>query len=140
MGPQLYCIFIATGVGLVLDIVDRFRGIPSTLDARDDLIRRISNGGIAFLVLCLGFWFLLPSTASLSTFGMPNGPSDVATPRDVLRYLQWYNKAIVSLSDTLNWLLFASVFWIGWNVVSALRMRSPHSTRERAATVDDRGA
>jgi len=140
MGPQIWCMLVAIAVLFALGVIDKIRGIPSRLDARDAWLRQMSNSGIAFLVLCVGLWFFLPSTPSLSTFSMPDGPSDVSTPRDVLKYLQKYNVAIVSLSDTLHWLLFTGVFWIGWSVVTALRVKRAPATTGAASAIDAKAA
>ena len=112
---------VAIVVAFALQIIDYARGVTSTFTDRERLLRTLTNNSIAFLTLCVGLWFCLPSTPSLSTFGLPATTSDVTSPEKLLKYLQDYNDAIVRVSDTLRWFLLAGVFWVGWSVISILR-------------------
>ena len=112
---------VAIVVALALPLIDYARGVTSTFTDRERRLRTMTNNGIAFLILCIGLWFCLPSTPSLSTFGLPATTADVTSPEKLLKYLQDYNDAIVRVSDSLRWLLLAGVFWVGWSVISIHR-------------------
>jgi len=119
--PPVIAMLVAIAVTVALAIWDAVRGVTSRLTDREQILRQMSNNGIGLIVLCLGLWFSLPSTPVLSTFGLPKTAADVASPERVLRYLQDYNAAIVRLTDTLFWLLFTCVFWVGWSFTTGLR-------------------
>jgi hypothetical protein len=139
LSPPLVAVVVAIVVAHALHFLDYARGVTSELTDREKILRETTNNGIAFLVLCIGLLFCLPSTPSLSTFGHPGTAADVASPERVLKYLQDYNDAIVRLSDTLQWLLFTGVFWLGWNIISMLR-RVKRTSVAHTISADSHGA
>ena len=72
-------------------------------------------------VMLLVLWFALPSTPVLATFGYPSsverltpyGNSTTVDPRQLLRYLQDYNRALVRTTEVVHWLIFISIWWFG---------------------------
>lgn len=89
-------------------------------------LQQITFATGAMLVLLVS---LLPTTPSLSTFGLPKTPSDLDSPERVLRYLQTYNKALTRTIDVTFWALFVFVWWFLAAVYSV----------SRAATAVNRG-
>lgn len=66
---------------------------------------------IVFGSLLLFLWLLLPSAASLSTFGYPESVSQITNKKHLLDILQDSNKAIVRTTQVVHWLLFIFIFW-----------------------------
>jgi hypothetical protein len=66
---------------------------------------------IAVGALSVVLWFLLPSTATLSSFGLPETAQEIQSNEQILRYLQEYNRAIVRTTSVVYWFLFIFVWW-----------------------------
>ena len=80
----------------------------------------LKNLVMSLAVILMLFWFLLPHTGVLSTFGYPGTLNrllpgeDVLPGTDVLTYLQEYNRALVRTIQVLCWFIFVFVWWLGW--------------------------
>lgn len=74
-------------------------------------IEHFKMTSIIFGILALILWFLLPSTAVLSTFGYPEDLQAINSQERILDYLQRYNKAIVRTAEVMQWFLFLFVWW-----------------------------
>ena len=74
-------------------------------------ITRLKFGALITGAFLLMLWFLLPCTPVLSTFGYPQSTEEIQTAKQVLRYLQDYNRALVRLTMVLSWFLFAFIWW-----------------------------
>lgn len=66
---------------------------------------------IIFGVILAILWFLLPMTASFSTFGYPETVEDVNSQEKVLKLFQNYNNVISRTIDVVHYLLFTFTFW-----------------------------
>jgi hypothetical protein len=66
---------------------------------------------VAMGAIVVVLYFLLPSTSSLSTFGLPTTPDDIGPPERLLAYLQAYNKALTRTIDVVHGFLFVFVWW-----------------------------
>ena len=115
---------VIVAIAVVVGLIAWYRTSRRGLSERERQVRLLKSNGLAFLVLCIGLWLFLPSTPSLGTFGYPNSVTDISSQDQLLRYLQEYNRAIIRLSKSLHWLLFAGVWWVG--VVLWLLMKAVH--------------
>jgi len=73
---------------------------------------------IIFGFLILVLWFLLPLTASLSTFGYPLNVSNINDDTAILNYLQKHNFAIVRTAEVVKWFLFLFMWWFLTSIYS----------------------
>jgi hypothetical protein len=85
-------------------------------------VKRLQQITFATGVMLVLLVLLLPTTPSLSTFGLPKTPSDLDSPERVLRYLQTYNKALTRTIDVTFWALFVFVWWFLAAVYSVSRV------------------
>jgi hypothetical protein len=97
---------IMFGAAIYAKFIKRDTGDPVRDKLKDVQIMLIGFGAVLMVL-----WFSLPITPSLSTFGYPDTVDQVDTPKEVLKYLQEYNKAIVKTTEVIHWLLFIFTFW-----------------------------
>ena len=113
---DFYTIFGSSLLVILLFIIGFkfWEGKPATeLDKAISLLK-VNILMVGFLSIVL--WFLLPSTPSLQSFGLPKTVSDVQTSEQVLTYFQEYNEAIVRTTDVVYWFIFIFV----WGFLSSL--------------------
>jgi len=67
---------------------------------------------IAYGAAMFVFWFMLPITPSLLTFGYPDSAADVNSSKKLLKYLQRYNEAIVKTTEVVHYMIFMTIFWL----------------------------
>jgi hypothetical protein len=107
-------------VGLAVAIASA--RIDSQATALTKEVKRLQQITFATGVMLVLLVLLLPTTPSLSTFGLPKTPSDLDSPERVLRYLQTYNKALTRTIDVTFWALFVFVWWFLAAVYSVSRV------------------
>lgn len=66
---------------------------------------------VGFVPMVAVLWFLLPQTASLSTFGYPDHIKDIQSPELLLDLLQDYNRALVQTTQVVHYFLLVFVVW-----------------------------
>jgi hypothetical protein len=106
------------------------RSLSKKSDPKERLITRVRYSLWAAGSFYFYLWFLLPTTATLSTFGYPKSTADIARPDQVLHYLQWYNHDIVRLVDVVYFALFVGVVIVGGGIAEALREFSANTPAE----------
>jgi hypothetical protein len=82
-----------------------------TGNAMRDSLHRLKSVTIILGVLFVVLVFLLPTTATLSTFGYPETTADINSQEKVLKLLQRYNTSITRTIDVIFWMLFTLAFW-----------------------------
>jgi len=55
--------------------------------------------------------FVFPLAPPLSTFGYPETVADIQDAEQLLRYLQQYNRALVTNLHAFSWFLYIFAFW-----------------------------
>lgn len=75
---------------------------------------KINIFSIGFLLIVL--WFMLPPTATLSTFGFLETGSGIQSNEQLLEYIQGHNDAIVRTAQVVHWFIFLFV----WGLLTAL--------------------
>jgi hypothetical protein len=64
---------------------------------------------ITFMIVMMGLNALLPRTASLSTFGRPD---EITSFKEVVKYLQDYNDALVGIIEAVRGFFNVFMFWL----------------------------
>jgi len=82
-----------------------------TGNAMRDSLHRLKSVTIVLGVLFVVLVFLLPSTATLSTFGYPETTADINSQEKVLKLLQRYNTSLTRTIDVVFLMLFTLAFW-----------------------------
>jgi hypothetical protein len=137
MATKVPAFVAAFSVVLFLLFLAKLRDRSRRRSWRDHTIQVAAIVLFGYMVFCVVLMLQLPSTPVLRSFGLPKSPGDVANPKDVLRYLERYNEAIVSLTDTLYVMLFAGVFWVGPAFLAILfAARHPESESGSGIAVD----
>lgn len=75
---------------------------------------KINIFATGFLLIVL--WLLLPSTASLSSFGFPETIKEIQSNEQLLNYLQKYNEALVRTTRVVHWFIFIFI----WGFLTSL--------------------
>ena len=103
-------LYIAVAVAIAANIAARM-----FLRREQDPLRKALHLARLNLVImggfCLLLWWQLPITPALSSFGYPRTEADVQSAQSLLRYLQEYNRALVTTTEVLRTFLFVFVWW-----------------------------
>ena len=114
---NLNLILLPVFIGLVIWFLIIGRRINKIQDPKLRAHKLLANLVASLGIILMLFWFLLPHTAVLSTFGYPGTLNrllpgeDVLPGTDVLTYLQEYNRALVRTIQVLFWFIFVFVWW-----------------------------
>jgi len=118
----VWILLVLVVAAVIYSLVMRSKSGDRLRDKVNDMQRVLLITGVILGVM----WMFLPQTASLSTFGYPEEASQVDTPKEVLKYLQRYNVAIVRTIDVVRWTLFIVVFWVlsaGYQLLKVFKER-----------------
>ena len=81
-----------------------------------DLIKKIvchlKGMSMSVGIICMALWFSLPATPVLRSFGYPQDISAVDSSKELLYYLQEYNRAIVKTTEVVMWFIFVFTFFV----------------------------
>jgi len=105
----------AIGLMVLFSIGYKFWGGKSKNEV-DKAISTLQLNIIVIGILFILLWIMLPSTASLSNFGYPETIKDIQSNKQMLKYLQDYNNAIVRTTRVVHWFIFIFV----WGFLSSI--------------------
>ena len=105
-----YVLGSAMVVIVVASLIIRFRirRQPTELHKAISLLKLGSVSTGAFLLV---LWLLLPCIPVLSTFGYPRTVDEIQSAKQLLHYLQDYNKALVRTATVVHWFVFVFIWW-----------------------------
>ena len=72
-----------------------------------------------FMFIMMAFNFLLPRTAVLSTFGRPD---EITSLKEVVKYLQDYNDALVGIIEAVRAFFNLFMFWLVASLIELCRL------------------
>lgn len=94
----------------------------------------IFTTGFLSVVLC----FLLPSTATLGSFGFPETIEEIQSNEQLLSYLQEYNEAIVRTTKVIYWFIFIFVWGFLTSLYSVIKAFSNLKGEEHFKNVKEK--
>ena len=117
----LYIIGPAIIIATILLLVLKNRNKRKNISKRKKALTNIYTSTTIFGGLLLILWLLLPTTASLQSFGYPENLNDIDSNAKMLELFQHYNLAIVRTTDVLHWFLFLFIWFF---LVNSLQLIS----------------
>jgi hypothetical protein len=82
-------------------------------------------------------WLALPSTASLRTFGLSKGLSDVTDPQVLVIYLRDCIQAVVRITEVVEGLIFLLILWVVSALYDFLKILTQRLTSNAADSPSD---
>jgi energy-coupling factor transporter transmembrane protein EcfT len=118
---DFHSIFIPAMIAIVIFIVGYYFWQRKRKNELEKAISLFKVSTVAVGLLSILLWFMLPSTASLSSFGFPETVKEIQSNEQLLNYLQEYNQAIVRITRVVYWFIFIFVWWFLVSVYSVTK-------------------
>ena len=113
---DFYGIFLPAIIAVAIIMIGFYFWQSKPNNELEKAILLLKVNTIAVGLLSILLWFLLPSTPSFGTFGLPETINEIQSNEKLLSYLQEYNEALVRTTEVVHWFMFIFI----WGFLTSL--------------------